>query len=146
MFVNSSQTQHDRLQAFEKVRTLGLRVVICTDILARGIDLPDVRLVVNLDAAKTQEEYLHRAGRASRWAHNPGLVVNFEAKGLQTSIEDVSALIKELLKDKDSLRVETRLTKETAISDLNVKTIEYIERCEQTYKRQKLESGEAKVG
>lgn len=76
-----------------------------------------MRLVVNLDAAKTQEEYLHRAGRASRWAHNPGLVVNFEAKGLQTSIEDVIAPIKELLKDKDSLRVETRLTKETAITD-----------------------------
>ena len=67
--------------------------MICTDILARGIDLPDVRLVVNLDSAKTQEEYLHRSGRASRWAHNPGLVVNFDSKGQHTSVEDVVAKI-----------------------------------------------------
>lgn len=67
VFVNSSQSQHDRLQAFEKLRTLGLRLVICTDILARGIDLPDVRLVINFDPANQQEEHIHRAGRASRW-------------------------------------------------------------------------------
>jgi len=43
-------------------------VVICTDILARGIDLPDVRLVINFDSANSEEEHIHRAGRASRWA------------------------------------------------------------------------------
>ena len=67
VFVNSSRSQQDRLQAFEKLRTLGLRLVICTDILARGIDLPDVRLVINFDPANQQEEHIHRAGRASRW-------------------------------------------------------------------------------
>jgi len=51
--------------------------VICTDILARGIDLPDVRLVINFDPAGTNEEHLHRAGRASRWSKNPGIVINF---------------------------------------------------------------------
>ena len=109
--------------------------MICTDILARGIDLPDVRLVVNLDSAKTQEEYLHRSGRASRWAHNPGLVVNFEQKGQQTSVEDVVTKIKELVKEKDCVRVDTRMAKENAVSDQNVKNIENIELCEQVYKR-----------
>ena len=65
------------MQALEKMKVLKIRVIICTDLMARGVDLPDVRLVVNLDAPHTKDESLHRAGRACRWSGNPGLVLNY---------------------------------------------------------------------
>jgi superfamily II DNA/RNA helicase len=65
------------MQALEKIKTLGIRLVVCTDLLARGIDLPDVRVIVNLDPAQSKEEKLHRMGRACRWNTNPGLCLNF---------------------------------------------------------------------
>lgn len=77
------------MQAFEKLKVLEIKVVICTDILARGIDLPDVRLVINLDQAFTREESLHRAGRASRWAGNPGLTINFTNNDEDNSVISV---------------------------------------------------------
>jgi len=64
------------MQAFEKIKILQLKVIICTDLMARGIDLPDVRVIINFDQANTKEESLHRAGRACRWSSNPGLAIN----------------------------------------------------------------------
>ena len=43
--------------------------------------------------------------------------------------------VKELVKEKDCVRVDTRMAKENAVSDQNVKNIENIELCEQVYKR-----------
>ena len=48
------------MQSFEKMRQLSLRCLICTDIAARGIDLPDVRVVIQFDPAYTSEEQQHR--------------------------------------------------------------------------------------
>jgi superfamily II DNA/RNA helicase len=77
------------MQAFEKLKALKIRVIICTDLMARGVDLPDVRLVINLDSAHTQEEALHRSGRACRWDKNPGLVVSFSNSIECQTIESV---------------------------------------------------------
>ena len=112
------------------MRTLGLRLVICTDILARGIDLPDVRLVINFDPANSLEEHIHRAGRVSRWAKNPGLVINFDNQGSLLQVEEVIEKVKDLVNQKDADRVDTRLAKEIDISEQNVKAIENIEVCE----------------
>lgn len=39
-------------------------IIVSTDVLARGIDLPSVRLVINYDMATTLDDYVHRIGRA----------------------------------------------------------------------------------
>ncbi len=59
--------------------------------------MPDVRLVVNLDAAQNKEEHLHRAGRASRWSSNPGLVINFGYEDSQVSIDHLVSEIETLV-------------------------------------------------
>lgn len=46
-------------------------VIISTDILARGVDLPHVRLVINYDMASTLDDYVHRIGRAILKQHTP---------------------------------------------------------------------------
>ena len=61
---NKSQGQRDR--ALAAFRTGELRVLVATDVAARGIDIPDVRHVYNYDLPNVPENYVHRIGRTAR--------------------------------------------------------------------------------
>jgi ATP-dependent RNA helicase RhlE len=66
-----------------------LKVMIATDVSARGIDIPDVEIVVNYDLPETPEFYVHRVGRTGR-GNSPGVAVSFcskEEKQLLSKIE-----------------------------------------------------------
>ena len=81
---NMSQGQRDRaLQGFRKGR---YRILVATDIAARGIDIAGISLVVNADIPNTPEAYTHRIGRTGR-SGAPGraltLVTPADAKGLR---------------------------------------------------------------
>ncbi|CAG2201465.1 DDX20 [Mytilus edulis] len=60
--------QKDRNLAMAKLKTFKCRVLISTDLTSRGIDADKVNLVINLDIPKDHETYLHRIGRAGRFA------------------------------------------------------------------------------
>lgn len=64
----------DRANAMRAFRDARAGILLATDLAARGIDLPRIRLVLNFDFPANAFAYLHRAGRASR-AGAPGLVV-----------------------------------------------------------------------
>mmetsp|Transcript_24703 Transcript_24703/g.4098 ORF Transcript_24703/g.4098 Transcript_24703/m.4098 type:complete len:93 (+) Transcript_24703:939-1217(+) len=57
-------------------RTGNSRVLITTDLLARGIDVQQVTLVINYDMPTNYENYLHRIGRSGRFGRK-GVAVNF---------------------------------------------------------------------
>ncbi len=59
-------SQADRTQALDALRAGRARVGVCTDVAARGIDLPDLRLVVHADLPTNPETLLHRSGRTGR--------------------------------------------------------------------------------
>ncbi len=59
-------SQHDRTQALAAIREGRARVCVCTDVAARGIDLPDLGLVVHADLPTDRETLLHRSGRTGR--------------------------------------------------------------------------------
>merc|ERR1711879_39390 len=54
------------------------RVLISTDLLARGIDVQQVSLIINYDLPTNQENYLHRIGRSGRYGRK-GTAINFLA-------------------------------------------------------------------
>ncbi len=71
---NKSQGQRDRaLTAFKEGR---LKVLVATDVAARGIDIPDVRHVYNFDLPNVAENYVHRIGRTAR-AGKAGAAIAF---------------------------------------------------------------------
>lgn len=68
-----TQNQRERtLSGFKKSNTM---VLVCTDVAARGLDIPNVSHVYNYDLPKTKEEYIHRIGRTAR-AGNEGKAIS----------------------------------------------------------------------
>ena len=63
-----------RARALKQVRDGRMRVLVATDVAARGIDVPGINLVVNYDAPRQAEDYVHRIGRTGR-AGRSGLAV-----------------------------------------------------------------------
>jgi len=64
-----------RSQTLERLRDGKLRVVITTDVAARGIDIPELALVVSLGAPTDAERYIHRAGRTGRMGREGTVVL-----------------------------------------------------------------------
>uniref|UniRef100_A0A182NH01 RNA helicase n=1 Tax=Anopheles dirus TaxID=7168 RepID=A0A182NH01_9DIPT len=65
--INSGMEQRFRLKAIDDFRSFRARVLIATNLIARGIDVENVNLVVNADVPKDNATYLHRIGRAGRF-------------------------------------------------------------------------------
>ncbi|KAL0248554.1 hypothetical protein GEMRC1_003790 [Eukaryota sp. GEM-RC1] len=68
--------QQARDDVMKKFRSGELRVLIATDVIARGIDVSQVSLVINYDVPSSRETYLHRIGRSGRFGRK-GLAINF---------------------------------------------------------------------
>jgi superfamily II DNA/RNA helicase len=74
--LHGARDKFDRQAALEAFRKGQANVLIASDIAARGLDVTDVELVVNIDVPSQSRDYLHRAGRTGR-AGAPGLVLSF---------------------------------------------------------------------
>jgi len=68
--------QNERTRTLNQVRDGRMRVLVATDVAARGIDVPGINLVVNYDAPRQAEDYVHRIGRTGR-AGRAGIAVTF---------------------------------------------------------------------
>src|SRR6185436_12884097 len=66
--IHSDLSQGQRTQALQGFREGEHRILVATDIAARGIDVPRVRHIINFDMPETVEDYIHRAGRTARGA------------------------------------------------------------------------------
>lgn len=58
--------QEERAEAFGDFRSGKFRVLVATDLVARGLDMPEVDLIVNYDLPRNYKDYVHRTGRAAR--------------------------------------------------------------------------------
>jgi ATP-dependent RNA helicase RhlE len=87
--IHGDKDQHDRLDVMKQFREGAVKILIATDVSARGIDIPDVDQVVNYDLPEVAENYVHRVGRTGR-ADKKGLAVSFcslEEKPILDEIE-----------------------------------------------------------
>lgn len=74
--IHSSMRKEDREKAFYEFRTGVYRVLISSNVTARGIDIQQVSTVINFDIPNCVHNYLHRIGRSGRWGRK-GLAINF---------------------------------------------------------------------
>mgnify|MGYP001127322014 CR=1 FL=1 len=74
--IHKDKSPTKRTELINKFMNKELRVLIATDVLARGIDVPDLQVVVNYDIPALPEDYIHRVGRTGR-AGNEGTAFSF---------------------------------------------------------------------
>lgn len=86
--IHSSMDKSERDATFRNFRNGGFRVLISSNITARGIDVQQVATVINFDITSDVHTYLHRIGRSGRWGRK-GLAINFITKRDINSIRSI---------------------------------------------------------
>ena len=74
--IHSGMEKHERDEAFSDFKCGKHRVLISSNVTARGIDVQNVGVVINFDVPKDVHTYLHRIGRSGRWGRK-GIAINF---------------------------------------------------------------------
>jgi len=74
--IHSNMDKVEREKAFKSFRTGAARVLISSNVTARGIDIQQVSIVINFDLPRDIHTYLHRIGRSGRWGRK-GTGINF---------------------------------------------------------------------
>jgi translation initiation factor 4A len=77
--IHSNMTKDERKRILDEFRRSSYRVLISSNITARGIDVQQVSTVINFDVPRSVDTYLHRIGRSGRWGRK-GIAINFVTK------------------------------------------------------------------
>jgi ATP-dependent RNA helicase RhlE len=90
--IHGEKDQHDRTEVMKEFRAGNCKILIATDVSARGIDIPDVTHVINYDLPEKAENYVHRIGRTGR-GFNKGIAVSFCAPEEKILLDDIEKLL-----------------------------------------------------
>lgn len=86
--MHGDMDQKERDVIMKEFRTGSSRVLITTDLLARGIDVQQVSLVINYDLPNNRENYIHRIGRGGRFGRK-GVAINFVTDDDRRTLRDI---------------------------------------------------------
>ena len=84
--------QRMRMAALDAFRAGEVQLLVCSDVAARGLDIPDVSHVINYDAPHHSEDYVHRIGRTGR-AGKSGVALTLVSRIDQKAIAEIEKLI-----------------------------------------------------
>ncbi|MGB2127852.1 MAG: DEAD/DEAH box helicase [Flavicella sp.] len=90
--IHSNKSQNFRIQAIKGFQEGIHRILIATDVLARGIDIEGISHVINFDIPKDAESYIHRIGRTGR-AKNEGNAITFVTPEDEEVLNEIEALM-----------------------------------------------------
>ena len=107
--MHGDKAQEDRLEVMEKFRTGEIKVLIATDISARGIDIPGVNYVINYDLPDVAENYVHRVGRTGRGTEK-GHALSFCAPEEKTILDTIQTFLGKEIKEMQIDKVDYRMT------------------------------------
>lgn len=132
--LHSNKAQNSRLNALRAFKEGRTRILVSSDVAARGIDVQDVSHVINFDIPSIPEEYVHRVGRTAR-AGKEGAAISFIAEKEETKFEEIEKLIHQQIP-------LTELPENLEISDLLMDE-EKVQTANIVYQRGKLQGGGA---
>lgn len=91
--IHGGLTQEERNNIVNEFRDGKTRILLTTDLLARGIDIPEVKLVINYDLPKKHETFMHRIGRSGRFGKK-GVSITFVNMDTFNDKKNFSNLVK----------------------------------------------------
>ncbi|KAL7304398.1 hypothetical protein TKK_0003197 [Trichogramma kaykai] len=126
MCIHGNQKQNKRTQTFDQFCKASSGILLCTDVAARGLDIPNVDYIIQYDPPNDAKEYIHRVGRTARGEGNCGnalLVLQSEELGFLKYLEEAKVPIQELEVDpeefkKIQLLLEKEISNNTLLKEL----------------------------
>ena len=94
--IHSNKSQNSRFDTVQNFQKGTIRVLIATDLIARGIDVTDVSHVINFDIPESPENYIHRIGRTGR-ADKNGIAITFVSKKDEAALLAIQELMQQQL-------------------------------------------------
>ncbi len=91
--IHSNKEQNHRFNTVKQFKEGNYRLIIATDIVARGIDVAEVTHVINFDVPEVPENYIHRIGRTGR-ADKKGIAITFITEKERPSLHAIESLMK----------------------------------------------------
>ena len=117
--IHSNKTQNYRLRSIEEFNKGNHRILIATDVIARGLDLHEISHVINFNPTLYPENYMHRIGRTGR-AQKKGYSILFATDSEQNKKKSIEELMKfkiPLFDIPESVLISTQLTEEERPKD-----------------------------
>lgn len=87
-FIHGDMDPEERTRRMKEFRSGEVRIMISTDLLARGIDVQQVSLVINYELPTQQENYIHRIGRSGRFGRK-GVAINLVSPDEMRALEEI---------------------------------------------------------
>ncbi|NNF86392.1 MAG: DEAD/DEAH box helicase [Winogradskyella sp.] len=112
--IHSNKTQNYRLRSIEEFENGEQRLLVATDVMARGLDIDDISHVINFDTPEYPENYMHRIGRTGR-ADKEGVSILLSTKNEMDNklkIEDLMQLKIETLEIPEAVTISNELIEE----------------------------------
>lgn len=104
--IHSNLSFNQRKNALAGFKSGVHRILVATDVAARGLDINDIELVVNYDLPDNSEDYVHRIGRTAR-AGKKGKAISFAVPSQKMEVKKIERLIKKELPLKKMARLST---------------------------------------
>ena len=95
--IHGNKTQNNRMKALDSFKNNRIKILVATDVAARGIDIPNMQQVINFDVPTVAKDYVHRIGRTGR-AGKFGKAVSLVSADEFNLLQDIERLLKQTLK------------------------------------------------
>jgi len=87
--MHSDLEQSQREEVMKEFKNGRIDILVATDVVSRGIDINDIKLVINYDIPHDPEDYVHRIGRTARGTNGVGLAITFVAVEEQAAFKHI---------------------------------------------------------
>lgn len=149
--IHSNKTQNYRLRSIKQFEEGENRILITTDVMARGLDLDRVSHVINLDTPDYPENYMHRIGRTGR-AKEEGKSILFYTRKEEAAKRDIEALMEyaiPVMEFPGEVELSTELTPDERpkeVEEIKLNTHKVIESSGGAFHEKKLENTKVNQG
>ena len=129
--LHSGITQRERMASLDRFKSGRVSILVCTDVASRGLDIPEVDLVVNFDLPKLPSDYVHRVGRTAR-AGRSGWSLSFAS---QYDIELLKAIERETARRMEAFHFEEKKVLSLLSAVYQARRVKEISRAKKTNKK-----------
>lgn len=124
--IHGEKDQTDRNEVMDAFKRNEFKILIATDVTARGIDISDVTHVINYDLPEKSENYVHRIGRTGR-GFNKGIAVSFCSHEEKQLLEEIEKLVNKKIDVINVSKADYKMIAEAPESRIDMSLQELIE-------------------